>query len=194
MTTANKISIFRVLLVPVFVAEVLYYVESRVELHRVLAIVCFAIASLSDAVDGYIARRCHQSSPLGAILDPLADKLLLVSGIILLSFDHEPSLPRLPLWLAVSILSRDLLLLIGWFLVHHACGKVRVRPALIGKAATVLQMACILWALLRWPAVWLFYLSLAAAFCTAASAILYVVDGVRQFAARPASAASAKQP
>ena len=194
MTTANKISIFRVLLVPVFVAELLYYVESGVELHRVLAIIGFGIASLSDGVDGYIARRFHQRSPLGAILDPLADKLLLVSGIVLLSFDHGTRLPRLPLWLTVTILSRDIFLLIGLFVIHHACGKVTVRPALIGKAATVLQMACILWALLKGPATWLLYLALGAAFCTGTSAVLYILDGVRQLAASPSSAASAKQP
>lgn len=194
MTTASKISIVRVLLVPVFVAEVLYYVETALELHRIVAIVCFATASLSDALDGYIARHYHQSTSLGAILDPLADKLLLVSGIILLSFDHTPRLPRLPLWLAVTSLSRDLLLLVGWFVVHHACGKVTVRPALVGKAATVLQMACILWALLRWPVMWLLCLSLGAALCTAASTVLYVLDGVRQLAAGPASTAGTKRP
>ena len=193
MTTANKISLFRIFLVPVFIVEVLYYVQTGVELHRVVAIVSFAIASVSDGVDGYIARRFNQRSPLGAILDPLADKLLLVSGIILLSFDQSPHLPRLPLWLAGTILSREVLLLMGMMVIHYTCGKVKVHAAWIGKAATVLQMACILWALLKWQGAWLFILSLAAAACTGISAILYLTSGIRQLAASPSSAADGKQ-
>src|SRR6185295_6973655 len=87
MTTANKITILRILLVPFFIAQVLYYVGNGGELYRLLAILSFAIAAISDGVDGYIARRYNQRSELGAILDPLADKLLLVSAVILLSFN-----------------------------------------------------------------------------------------------------------
>src|SRR5712671_76526 len=99
MTTANKITIFRILLVPFFIVEVLSYVGDGEELHRFLAIAAFLLASVCDGVDGYIARRYNQRSELGAILDPLADKLLLVSGIVLLSFDHRPYLQPIPLWL-----------------------------------------------------------------------------------------------
>src|SRR5213079_3633093 len=99
MTTANKITILRILLIPFFVVEVLYYVMNGHELHRLLAILSFALAAIFDGVDGYVARRYNQRSELGAILDPLADKLLLVSGIILLSFDHQPYLDPIPLWL-----------------------------------------------------------------------------------------------
>ena len=77
MTTANKITILRILLIPFFVVEVLYYVKAGVELHRTLAILTFAVAAICDGVDGYIARHFNQRSELGAILDPLADKLLL---------------------------------------------------------------------------------------------------------------------
>ena len=90
MTTANKVTILRILLIPFFVVQVLYYVKNGNELHRLLAILSFAVAAICDGVDGYIARRYNQRSELGAILDPLADKLLLVSGIVLLSFDHGP--------------------------------------------------------------------------------------------------------
>jgi phosphatidylglycerophosphate synthase len=78
MTTANKVTIVRILLVPFFIGQVLYYVDGRGEEHRVLAILAFGLAALSDGVDGYIARRFRQKSQLGAILDPLADKLLLL--------------------------------------------------------------------------------------------------------------------
>src|SRR6266705_6986566 len=113
MTTANKITIFRILLVPFFIVEVLSYVEAGEELHRFLAIAAFLLASVCDGVDGYIARRYNQRSELGAILDPLADKLLVVSGIVLLSFDHGPYFEGVPLWLTGTIIGRDILILAG---------------------------------------------------------------------------------
>lgn len=193
MTTANKVTIARILLVPFFVMQVLYYVEAGVEYHRLLAILCFALASISDGIDGYIARRYHQRSELGAILDPLADKLLLVSGVVLLSFDHAPHLPRFPLWLTVTVLSRDVLLAIGLWVVQHTCGKAVVRPSLLGKAATVMQMTCVLWALLKWPGHWLFVWLVLAAALTALSGVFYIIDGVGQLSASPKSTASPRQ-
>ena len=78
MTTANKVTILRILLIPFFVVETLYYVKTGNELHRLAAILSFAGTAILDGVDGYIARRYNQISELGKILDPLADKLLLV--------------------------------------------------------------------------------------------------------------------
>ena len=97
MTTANKITILRILLIPFFVVELIYYVETGNELHRLVAMLSFAVAAILDGVDGYIARHYNQKSELGAILDPLADKLLLVSGIVALSFNHAPFLGQIPL-------------------------------------------------------------------------------------------------
>src|SRR5262245_6740642 len=187
MTTANKVTICRILLIPFFVVHTLYYVNTEQEWHRYLVISAFMLAAVLDAVDGFIARRFNQHSELGKILDPLADKLLLVSGIVLLSFDHEPLLDRLPVWLATTVISRDLLLLLGLVVVTHVCGKIKVRPVLIGKAATVLQMACILWALFKWSSQWLLMWTVAAAVCTGLSGLIYVWEGVRQLSASPAS-------
>jgi CDP-diacylglycerol--glycerol-3-phosphate 3-phosphatidyltransferase len=145
------------------------------------------VAALSDGIDGYIARHYNQHSELGRILDPLADKMLLIAGIILLSLKNEPYLERLPLWLSVTVLSRDVLLLIGLVIIHHACGQITVRPALIGKAATVLQMTCILWALLKWDPRWLLGWAVGAALCTGISGIIYVLAGVRQLSTSPSS-------
>ncbi len=189
MTTANKITIVRILLVPLFIVEVLYYVQGGIELFRFLAVVTFALAAISDGVDGYIARRYNQRSHLGSILDPLADKLLLVSGVILLSLNNDPFLPRIPIWLTATILSRDVLLLIGLVVINHICGKVSVRPHMVGKLATVLQMATVLWGLLKWPETGLWFCSLGAAGCTGISAILYTIEGIRQLNTSPASAA-----
>src|SRR4029077_10374445 len=132
MTTANKIPILRILLIPFFVVEVLYYVRDGDELHRLLAIVSFAVAAICDGVDGYIARRYNQRSKLGAILDPLADKLLLVSGVVVLSFDHRPHLEMIPLWLTGTIIGRDILLLAGLIVIQMTVGKVQVHPRMLG--------------------------------------------------------------
>src|SRR5438128_11845607 len=121
MTTANKITILRILLIPFFVVQVLYYVKDGEEFHRLLAILAFTVAAICDGVDGYIARRYNQRSELGAILDPLADKLLLVSGVILFSFGN-PHFGSIPLWLTGTIIGRDLLVLIGMAVIHLTVG------------------------------------------------------------------------
>src|SRR5215471_11347297 len=124
MTTANKITILRILLIPFFVVEVLYYVKEGHELHRTLALLSFAVAAICDGVDGYIARRYNQRSELGSILDPLADKLLLLSGIVVLSFNHGPYFETVPLWLTATVIGRDVLLLIGLVVIQMTVGKV----------------------------------------------------------------------
>ena len=187
MTTANKVTILRILLIPFFVVEVLYYGNGHNEVNRLLALVTFAVAAICDGVDGYIARHYNQRSELGAILDPLADKLLLVSGIIVLSFDHRPYLEVLPLWLAGTIIGRDILLLAGLIVIQWTVGKVNVKPRMLGKLATVLQMIVILWILLKWDKHWLFGWTLSTALCTGISGLLYVWDGSRQLSAHPAS-------
>src|SRR2546427_4727379 len=186
MTTANKITILRILLIPFFVVQVLYYLKAGNELHRLLAILSFAVAAICDGVDGYIARRYNQRSELGAILDPLADKLLLVSGIVLLSFSW-PYFETIPLWLTGTIIGRDILVLVGLVVIQITVGKVKVKTRIFGKIATVLQMAVVLWVLLKWNTKWLTVWTLAAAIFTGGSGLLYVWDGVRQLSAHPSS-------
>jgi cardiolipin synthase len=193
MTTANKVTIARILLIPFFVVEILYYVNTGQELHRVLAIVSFGLASAFDGVDGYIARRYNQRSELGAILDPLADKLLLVSGIVVLSFDHAPRLLTMPLWLTGTIIGRDIVLLAGMIVIQMTVGKVKVRPRILGKIATVLQMVVVLWVLLKWNEKAIRLWAVAAALCTGVSGLLYVWDGSRQLSAHPTSSPAPKQ-
>ena len=102
MTTANKITILRILLIPFFAFEVLSYRNGGAETHRWIGLAAFLAAAILDGVDGYVARRFHQKSELGAVLDPLADKLLLVCAIVLLSLDH-PHFNTIPLWLTIKI-------------------------------------------------------------------------------------------
>ena len=191
MTTANKITILRILLVPFFVVETLYYVKTGNEVHRLVAILSFAITAILDGVDGYIARHYNQISEMGKILDPLADKLLLVSGVVLLSFNNAPYFRQIPLWLTGTIIGRDLLILLGVAVIRFTVGTIVVRPRFTGKIATVLQMAVVIWILLKWDfgrgVLWLKYLTLGAAICTGISGLLYVLDGVKQLGSHPTS-------
>jgi CDP-diacylglycerol--glycerol-3-phosphate 3-phosphatidyltransferase len=190
MTTANKITIFRILLIPFFVVQVLYFCRNGTEINRYLAILTFGIAAACDGLDGYVARHFNQRSELGAILDPLADKLLLVSGIVVLSFRDQQFVEGVPLWLTGTIIGRDVLLLIGMLVIQMTVGKVRVKARIVGKIATVLQMAVVLWTLLEWNARTLFYLWLSAAVFTGGSGLLYVWDGVHQLSSHPTSSPS----
>jgi cardiolipin synthase len=196
MTTANKITILRILLIPFFVVELIYYLQTGNEVHRLLALLSFAVTAILDGVDGYIARRYNQKSELGAILDPLADKLLLVSAIVTLSFDHGPRIGQIPLWLTGTILGRDLLLITGIAVVRLTVGKVIVRPRLMGKIATVFQMIVVIWILLEWDrdlnVRWLKAWMLGAGICTGLSGLLYVWDGMKQLGSHPASSPTVK--
>jgi cardiolipin synthase (CMP-forming) len=196
MTTANKITILRILLIPLFVVEMIFYVRTANEAHRFVAVLAFAVTAISDGVDGYIARRYNQISELGRILDPLADKLLLVSGIVLLSFNNAPLLRQIPLWLTGMIIGRDVLLAIGAVVIRSVVGKITVRPRIVGKVATVFQMVVIIWILLRWDQHFdgriLEILIFGAGIFTGISFLLYVFDGMKQLSAHPASSSAQK--
>ena len=114
MTTANKITVVRILLIPVFVTFAIYYGESvqrhePLEWLRFAAIVVFLLAAVSDGLDGYVARRYNQRSTLGVILDPIADKGLLLSGIITLSISNwsevDPNYGKFPAWFPVLVIT-----------------------------------------------------------------------------------------
>ena len=193
MTTANKITIVRILLIPFFVTEMIYYTRTGDEMHRLIGLICFAVAAISDGIDGYIARRYNQRSELGAFLDPMADKLLLVSGIVVLSFDNGSHLDRIPLWVTTTIISRDLLLLFGAAVIHYTVGVLTVKPRMVGKLATVLQMTMVIWGLLKWDTVWFNRWCVTAAIAAGVAWAFYVWDGMRQLSKSPKSSASAKQ-
>ena len=193
MTTANKVTILRILLVPFFVVELIYYVQSGNEIHRLAAVLAFGVAAICDGVDGYIARRYNQVSELGKILDPLADKLLLVSAVVMLSLNNKPYLRQIPLWLTGTIIGRDLLLGIGVVVVRMVVGDVTVHPRLTGKLATVFQMLMVTWILLLWDfngwlKIWIY----GAGLFTAGSGLLYVWDGTRQLGSHPSSSPAGK--
>jgi len=191
MTTANKITIFRILLIPSFVIEMIYYVRTGNEVHRFAGVLLFGVTAASDGVDGYIARRYNQISELGKILDPIADKLLLVSGIVFLSFNNTPYFRQIPLWLTGAIIGRDMLLALGAVVIRLVVGKITVRPRITGKIATVFQMLVIIWILLGWEPISHGYLLQAwfigAGVFTGISGLLYLFDGMKQLSAHPSS-------
>ena len=185
LTTANKITISRMLMVPLFVLALLAYTGTGKDLHRWLAIGIFFVAAVGDGVDGWVARRFNQRTEMGALLDPLADKLLLVLALVILSLDNGVRLDRIPLWLTIIVLGREVMLLVLLVLVNYQVGQGKVRPHFVGKTATVLQMTCVLWALLRLNPGWLFWWALGAAVTTGVSGLLYLRDGVRMLQAPP---------
>ena len=193
MTTANKITVIRILMIPVFVTLAIYYGESIQEgkpqdWQRFAAIAVFLLAAVSDGLDGFVARRYNQQSSLGMILDPIADKGLLLSGIITLSISNwslgDPHYGKFPVWFPVLMISRDTVILVGSAVLHILNGTVRVRPSWTGKVATVLQMAAIAWVMLQFHFLPLLYVVGAAGLFTLISGLIYVRDGVRQLTAQ----------
>jgi cardiolipin synthase (CMP-forming) len=192
MTTANKITIVRILMIPAFVTMAIYYGESikrgdPQEWMRFTAIAIFLIAAVSDGLDGYVARHYNQRSSLGVILDPLADKGLLLSGIITLSISNwseiDPDYGRFPAWFPVLVISRDVVILVGAMILYLLNGKVHVKPNWTGKVATVLQMVAIGWVMLQLRFIPLLYVVVGAGLFTLISGVVYVTDGVRQLQA-----------
>ena len=103
------------------------------------AIILFAVAGISDALDGYLAKRYNWYSRLGSILDPLADKLLLISSFVALTW-----LGLIPLWLTTVVIARDLIIVVGGVAFHYLIGKFDMEPTFISKANTFLQIVLVL--------------------------------------------------
>jgi cardiolipin synthase len=183
MTTANKITIVRLLLIPVFVLLGVYYGESLLlgepeEWLRLAAILVFLVASVSDGLDGYIARRYNQRTKLGAILDPIADKGLLLAALLTLTFTNWGY--RFPLWFPVLVVGRDIIIVAGSLGLHYLNGDVHVHPRWTGKVATVFQMTSIAWVMLQFRFIAPLVLVTLAGLFTFISGVAYVMDGIRQ--------------
>jgi len=133
ITPANQLTLLRMLLIPAFVILVVYG-------HLGWALIIFAVAGITDALDGLIARRSGQKSNLGAWLDPMADKLLLVSTFIVLTMPGLGLTNRLPIWLTVLIISRDVGIVLTVAIVNLAVGRKTFRPSVYGKAATAVYI------------------------------------------------------
>ncbi len=159
-----------------FTCLVSYDNKPGAEAYRVWALVILIVASLTDALDGFIARAWKIRTELGRFLDPLADKLLLLSGYLGLLFVQQlPFHP--PLWITVTIVFRDLLIVTGMILIYFISGRLRVQPNYLGKCTTALQMITLIAILANWKiSIPLYYLM--AAF-TILSMINYSVRELR---------------
>src|SRR4029453_9531822 len=141
LTPANQLTLLRMLLIPAFVILVLYGQLGW-------ALIVFVTAGITDGLDGLIARRSGQHTPLGAWLDPMADKLLLVTTFVVLTLPGLSLANRLPLWLTVLIISRDVILLLTVTIVNLAIGRRTFRPSIYGKTATATYILTAIFAML----------------------------------------------
>jgi cardiolipin synthase len=131
MTLPNLLTVFRIVLIPIFV---LLLVDDA----RVYALIVFLLTCFSDSLDGYIARTWHQQTTLGAFLDPIADKLLMVTTFVTLAV-----LGALPLWLTIVLVTRDVTLSLVFGLVLLATGRRLAGPSILGRAAIFCQMSTV---------------------------------------------------
>lgn len=129
LTAANQLTILRMLLIPAFVILLMYG-------YRGWALVTFFMAGATDLLDGLIARTTGQQTELGAWLDPMADKLLLVTMFIVLTLPDIGSANRLPLWFTVLVISRDVAIVATVAVFNLAVGPHTFRPSIFGKIAT----------------------------------------------------------
>ena len=151
----------RLLLVPFVAMSILY--------HRYgLALIIFLVSGISDLVDGLIARKLGQKTKLGALLDPMADKLLLSTSFILLTISASKLSVPIPLWLTVMVFGRDIIIIVSAVAIALITGFTNFDPTIYGKASTLLQVLTVLGVLvvnhLAADAIyvqWLFYVTFA---------------------------------
>ena len=141
VTVPNLLTVFRMVLIPVFVSLLFYQ-------RFVLALAVFILAGVTDGLDGLLARRFDQRSQLGTILDPIADKLMLVTAFVVLSMRSvfpQPLPPHLPVpfWVTVAVISRDVFILVGAAAINIVTGFRGFRPSMLGKINTTVQIVAI---------------------------------------------------
>lgn len=175
-TLPNFITLIRLAALPFFLLSI---AEGRFG----IALALFVAAGISDGVDGYLARRFQMNSALGAYLDPIADKLLLMSSYLFLAIPSYPALVKIPVWLSMLVISRDVLLLLVALLLILSSTRKRFPPSWLGKVATVTQIVTVLIVLCanvwRWPREAVLIAFGAAATATVLSGFDYVVHVVR---------------
>jgi len=168
---ANKITITRIIMIPFFIVAIVYGRND-------IGLVFFIIAVISDGLDGFIARTFNQKTALGTIIDPVADKLLLMSAYISLAFmpavsDHL----RLPPYVPIVVISRDVFIVIGSIIVYFLKGDLKVSPSVTGKITTFFQMITIVGILVQFK--YSYILWSLTVILTVASGLDYMMKGLR---------------
>jgi len=178
LTVATKITLVRMKLVPLVAIGILY--------HRYgWTLLIFLFSALTDLFDGLIARKFGQKTKLGALLDPMADKLLLSTSFILLTLPSARLSVPIPVWLTVVVFARDVLLVMASVAIALTTGFTKFDPTIYGKASTALQILTVLSVLVvnylrlgsEWVQ-WMFYLTLA---LTLFSAVHYAYTFARRY-------------
>ena len=137
MVSPNQLTVLRMGFVPVFILLIAYkYIG--------LALGVFFLAGITDMLDGLIARKYGQRTHLGTFLDPLADKLLVVSAFTMLSVESLELAVRIPLWLTITVISRDLLLVVSVLIIYITGGRRTFLPTLLGKCTTACQLLLVI--------------------------------------------------
>ncbi|HBB89173.1 MAG TPA: hypothetical protein DC047_16330 [Blastocatellia bacterium] len=141
VTVPNMLTVFRMVLIPVFVTMLFYQ-------RFIVALAVFVCAGLTDGLDGLLARRFDQRSQLGTVLDPIADKLLMVTAFIVLSMrgifpQPVPSHLPVPFWVTVTVISRDVFIVVGAAAINIMTGFRGFRPSWLGKVNTTVQIGAI---------------------------------------------------
>jgi cardiolipin synthase len=174
MNLPNYITLFRVVLIPFFINLMIYGYYGA-------ALVVFVVAGVTDALDGMIARLTKSQTELGAFLDPMADKLLILSAFVTLVL-----LGKLPVWLSIIVVSRDVILVLGSIILYVTGHNLKVSPSIVGKATTLLQLmvVALTLVLINYNAQgiergFLPVLQWTAAMVTIASGVQYVLRGMK---------------
>lgn len=133
LTVANFLTILRLILIPVFVTALFYQRFGW-------ALSIFLFAAITDGLDGLVARSLNQKTQLGAILDPMADKLLLVTAFIVLSLPRFTFSDPIPFWVTITVISRDAFIVLGALVINMVTGFSQFRPSFLGKINTIVQI------------------------------------------------------
>ena len=171
MTIPNFITMVRIVLAPVFV---IYLINEQFT----SALIVFVVCTASDGMDGLVARLFNQKSKLGSYLDPLADKLLLVAAFLILA-----AMGHLPVWLTVTVIARDVTILLGVILIHLNKLELNIRPSVVSKINTCFQFITVMAVLSKEllslsPTVYLYFYYATAMFTTV-SGLHYIQYGLR---------------
>lgn len=133
----NTLTLIRIIIIPVFITSIIYCRYN-------ISLVLFIVAAFTDLLDGLVARLMNQKTVIGTFLDPLADKFLLVSSFVILSIYNF-----IPKWIAVVVISRDIIVIAGWFILYLISGSPRIEPSILGKMTIWVQSLFIAYVLLN---------------------------------------------
>lgn len=169
MTLANKLTILRILLIPIFVITLI-----NSDRHLYMPLIIFSLAIITDAMDGFIARKKKQRTPLGSFLDPIADKLLMLSSYIILTL-----MQKISAWITVIICSRDLIIVLGWGIRYIITNDTIVKARILGKITACFQMLTIFLILCGINGLWKGIFLEITIFFTILSGMDYILVGIK---------------